>query len=241
MRSKLSFALTALIVCATIVTLGACNRNRTETAQKDRALVRFVNATSYQEPVALYLDKNPVIPDVAPDRVSQYTETDAKRHTVEVRAKDQTAPAATNSESFTAGDSYTIVGFNKRDGTPAVGVFADKRDEPAAGKARIRVIHVADGAEDLDVYPAGSKDALVESVDFNSANYVDVDPGVQSLEIKREGETVVSLTIDNLSLTPGRTETIIVEADANQMLHAIRVQDATSVAETREGRMSQKR
>jgi hypothetical protein len=218
------------MVCGTIVTLSACNRNRTETAQKDRALVRFVNATSYQKPVGLYLDKTPIISDVAPDRVSEYTATDAKRHTVELRSNDQTAPTATNSESFSAGDSYTIVGFNKRDGTPVVGIFADKRDEPAAGKARIRVIHVADGADDLDVYPGGSNDALVESVDFNSANYVDVDPSVQSLEIKREGESVVSLTVDNLSLAPGRTQTIIVETDENQMLHAIRVPDTTSVA-----------
>jgi hypothetical protein len=228
-------SLVLVVLAAVAIAPAACKRDRSEDqagvpAQKERVFVRFVNATAHPEPVALYLDKVAVASDVAPDKVTPFMETDARRHVVEVRSNDPKHPAATNSENFAAGEYYTVVGYSNKEGAPEVAIFEEKRTEPATGKARIHVIHMAPGVEDLDVYSAGSKDALAESIDFNTSSYVEVDPTVRSIEIKREGEGVVSLLIDNLTLTPGDTHTIIVEADKNNMLHAIQAQGPAAAA-----------
>jgi hypothetical protein len=240
MKSKiLHFSAGLAVLVALAAATAACRSERPEDrtgAPAEMARVRFVNATAHPERVALYLDKVAVASDVEPDKVTAFIEAEPKRHVVEVRSNDPNQPAATNSESFAAGEYYTVVGYSRKDGAPEIAIFEEKRSEPGAGKARIHVIHVAPGVDDLDVFPAGSRDALVESIDFNTSSYVEVDPSVRSLEIKREGEDVVSLLIDNLALEPGETQTIIVEADKNNMLHAIQAEGPAPAAVTREGR-----
>jgi hypothetical protein len=191
---------------------------------EEQALVRFVNATSYKEPVDLYLDEAKVLPEVMKDKVTDYSEWAPERHQIELRVAGTSTPAATNSESLSSGERYTVVGFSRMDGTPAVAVFRDSASEPEAGKARIRLIHVADGAAELGVYPSGAKDSLVDGVNYSDESSADVDPGVRALEIRKDGEKVVALKIPELSLEAGKVYTFVVAADQDRKLRAIQLE-----------------
>jgi hypothetical protein len=194
-------------------------------AAKQHALVRFVNATTYTEPVDIYLDEAKVLPEVNRDRVTDYSEWEADRHEIGLRVAGSPTPAATNSESLNANEHYTVVGFSKADGTPGVAVFRDEAAQPDAGKARIRLIHVADGASELGVYPSGAKDSLLDGVNYSNESSADVDPGARTFEIRKQGEKVVAVKIPELTLQAGKTYTIVIAADQDRKLRAIQLEN----------------
>jgi hypothetical protein len=193
---------------------------------KEQALVRFVNATTYTEPVDLYVDEAKVLPEVSRDRVTDYSELSADRHEIELRVTGNVSSSATDSESLGAQEHYTVVGFSKADGTPGVEVFHDTASQPEAGKARIRLIHVADGAAELGVFPSGGKDSLLDGVNYSDESSADVDPGIRMLEIRKQGEKVVAIKIPEISLQAGKTYTIVIAADQDRKLRAIQLDNA---------------
>jgi hypothetical protein len=224
MRSKVfTVAIAALL-------LSACGRNadkNDEPAQlaeiRESSLVRFVNATNFRQPVDVYRDEVKVLPQVGKDKVTEYGEWLAERHDIEMRAPGNSKPIARNSESLGAGQRYTVVGFDKIDGSMGLGVFRDNISKPEIGKARIRLIHVADGADELDVFATGSKSAIVAGVNYNTDASAEVDPRLKSLDIRKEGEKIVAVKVANLALEAGNTYTIIVVADQDHKLRAIQI------------------
>jgi hypothetical protein len=192
----------------------------------DKSLVRFVNATGSVKPIDLYLDDAKAIAEVEANTVTAYAEWSAERHDIQLKTSDAAQPVAQNSESLGAGERYTVVGFSKADGTAEVAVFRDDISKPGEGKARIRLIHVADGATEVDIVPAGAKETLVDGVNFNTASYAEVDPGVKSLEVRKEGEKAPILKIPELTLEPGKTHTIVIAMNpVDRKLRAIQVTD----------------
>lgn len=225
-----------LIVLAALTLLPwACSpKAENETAKttpppEEHALVRFVNATTYTQPVNVYMDEAKMLPEVSKDKVTEYSEWPAKRHEVALRVEGNLAATAKNSESLGSGKQYTVVGFSKVDGTPAVSIFTDGSSIPETGKARIRLIHVADGAAELGVFPSGSKETFLNGVNYNDESSADVDPGPRTLEIRKEGEKIVALKLPQIDLEAGRTYTIVVSADQDRKLHAINIDSSTPV------------
>jgi hypothetical protein len=231
MRFKAFRTAGLLLMVAALAALPLACAPEPETADKpataepqERAFVRFVNATTYTQPVDVYMDNTKVLPEVNRDRATDYSEWPADRHEIALRVAGSAAPSVTNSESLSAKERYTVVGFSKSDGTPGVAVFRDNEAQPEAGKARIRLIHVADGAAELGVYPTGGKDSFLDGVNYSDESSADVDPGVKALEIRKQGEKVVALKIPELSLEPGKTYTIVVAADQDRKLRAIQLE-----------------
>jgi len=217
-----------LIAVATVAVLPFACAPKPETTDKaaapaprDHALVRFVNATTYTDPVDVYVDEAKVLPEVSRDRVIDYSDWPADRHEIELRVTGNVSSSAKNSENLNAQEHYTVVGFSKADGTPGVEVFHDAAGPPEAGKARIRLIHVADGAAELGVFPSGGKDSLLDGVNYSDESSADVDPGIRMLEIRKQGEKVVAVKIPEVSLQAGKTYTFIIAADQDRKLRAI--------------------
>lgn len=196
---------------------------------EEHALVRFVNATAYTQPVDVYMDETKVLPEVSKDKVTEYSEWPAKRHEVELKVEGNLAATAKDSESMGTGKQYTVVGFSKVDGTPAVSIFPDDSKAPETGKARIRLIHVADGAAELGVFPTGGKETFLKGVNYNDESSADVEPGPRALEIRKQGEKVVALKLPQMDLEAGKTYTIVVAADKDKKLRALKVDASTTV------------
>jgi hypothetical protein len=198
---------------------------------RENALVRFVNVTTLRKPVDLYVDDAKALSDISSDEVTDYNEWLAERHDFELRTAGNAKPLATNSENLSAGERYTVVGFNKTDGTSGVAVFRENVSQPETGKARIRLIHVADGADELDVFPAGAKDSIGEGFSYKTDSSAEIDPDVTSLEIRKGGEERVWVKVSDLSLEAGRTYTIVVAVDTDHNPRAILVDSATPIRE----------
>ena len=194
---------------------------------QENALVRFVNATTFKEPVEVYVDEAKVLPDIAKDKVTDYSEWPSQGHDIGLRAAGAPTPAASNSQSLSSGERYTVVGYSRTDGTPAVAVFRDSA-VPEAGKARIRLIHVADGSAELGVYPSGVKDSFLDGVNYSDESSADVDPGVRALEIRKDGEKVVAVKVPELSLEAGQTYTFVVATGQDRKLRAIQLENPDS-------------
>ena len=220
------FALTAVtllpVACATKPE--TTDTSKTAPAQEN-ALVRFVNATTFTEPVEVYVDESKVLPDIVKDKVTEYSEWPSQGHDIGLRASGAPTPAASNSQSLSSGERYTVVGYSRTDGTPAVAVFHDSSAQPEEGKARIRLIHVADGSSELGVYPSGAKDSLLDGVNYSDESSADVDPGVRSLEIRKDGEKVVAVKVPELSLQAGQTYTFVVATGQDRKLRAIQLEN----------------
>src|SRR5688572_15189082 len=234
MRFKAFRAAGLLIAIAALTALPLACAPEPDTAdkpaapeQQERAFVRFVNATTYTQPVDVYLDDTKVLPEINRDRATEYSEWPAERHEIALRVTGSPAPSVTNSESLSPREHYTVVGFSKNDGTPGVAVFNDSKTQPEAGKARIRLIHVADGAAELGVFPSGAKDSLLDGVNYSDESSVDVDPGARGLEIRKQGERVVALKIPEIALEAGKTYTIVIAADQDRKLRAIQLENTS--------------
>ena len=232
MRFKAFRSAGLLLMVAALAALPLSCAPEPDTADKpvtaepqERAFVRFVNATTYTQPVDVYMDDTKVLPEVNRDRATDYSEWPAERHEIALRVVGSAAPSVTNSESLSPQERYTVVGFSKNDGTPGVAVFRDNEAQPEAGKARIRLIHVADGAAELGVFPTGGKDSFLDGVNYSDESSADVDPGIKALEIRKQGEKVVALKLPELSLEPGKTYTFVVAADQDRKLRAIQLEN----------------
>lgn len=86
---------------------------------------------------------------------------------------------------------------------------------PDSGKARIRVIHAAYNAPELDVTIAGSKGKLFSGANFKrEAGYADVVPGTVTLEVRGKNEALVLLTVPRLALKRSTATTVVVTGAA---------------------------
>jgi hypothetical protein len=236
---------TLSVSAAAILGLAACNKTTTEPSQtstggststapsgasakvEDKALVRFLNATS--APKDLYFGDATAFLNIAPQAASPYSELPADRHDFRLFEAGNHAgnPIATNSEGPTAGKHYTIVAMSGPNGLPTLVPIADDLAQPDPGKAKLRVINAAPGVNKVDVYPAGSKSALVDGVDFKEAtNYKEVYPVPAEIDVRSKGaDRNQDVKVRDLSLAPGKLYTLVVMGGNGQPLTTKVIED----------------
>jgi hypothetical protein len=118
-----------------------------------------------------------------------------------------------NSEGLSAGKHYTVVGYEDEKGNPILRVFNDDESAPAAGKAKVRLIHAASGAEPISLWAPGGKDKLVGESRFSATSgWENVDAVNGPLEI-RAGNDASSprVAVPTTALEAGRLYTFVVE------------------------------
>ena len=107
---------------------------------------------------------------------------------------------------------------------------------PDPGKAKVRVINAAPGAKKVDIYPAGSKDAILDGVGFKDATgYKEVNPTVTEIDVRPQGDKANAVTVRNLTLEPGKLYTLVVMGGNGQPLMSRVIEDqlVQSVASVR--------
>jgi hypothetical protein len=86
------------------------------------------------------------------------------------------------------------------------------RDEvvPDSGKARIRVINAALGADDVDVAVQGQKDPLFENVSYGAeAGNKDIVPMTATIEIRREKKAGATILLKHMRFMAGKAYTMV--------------------------------
>ncbi|MEO8027037.1 MAG: DUF4397 domain-containing protein [Bryobacteraceae bacterium] len=177
----------------------------------NQALVRFINATAAPKDLA-FGEMRP-FPAVPANSASAYTQIPSERHDFKLlnSGGNLVDPLVKNSESPTAGMHYSVLAISDKDGKYSLKVLDDDLSRPAAGKAKIRVVHAAAGLNKVDVYPVNSKEALLSGVDFDSAtSYKEVDPGTMELDLRIAGSKKNLHNIKEVRLDPGKLYTVII-------------------------------
>ncbi len=201
----------------------------------DAALVRVVHAVPTTSTVDVTADEMPVFEGVDFREITPYKEIDGQRYGFALRTAGtapESEPLASSSEGLHDGEYYTVFALPGDDGQPVLQVVQDDHEAPTEGKARIRVVHAAANAGELDVVVAGSDETLISGVDFRSVTgYDEVDPAAGELTLRANNGSAAVASIDTVRLEAGKAYTIVVVADAGQTsVETLVFQDAVGTA-----------
>ena len=181
-----------------------------EAKQADVALVRFVNGTTTDKDLA-FGDTMP-FPGIGDRDVTAYKQLPAERHDFKLYAKDdKTTILATNSEGLSAGKHYSILAVNERDGKISLNAISDDLTPPDLGKAKVRVINLAPGVENVDLYVEGKASPIISGAGLDHpTDYKDVDPSDTSLAVRHGVSKKNSAVIKDFKVEAGKLYTVLV-------------------------------
>ena len=185
-------------------------------AQGSDARVRVGHFSADAPPIDVYVDGKPKLRNVPFQAMSDYLNLAAGTHTFDVRAAGSAAtaaPAVTVSQDFVAGKSYTVAAIGPI-ASIAGKVFEDNVTVPAAGKARIRVIHATPSTPSVDVAVKGGA-VLFPKLEFGTSSAsTEVAAGSYEIEVREAGKTEALLT-KPVTLQAGGIYTIAAVPAAN--------------------------
>jgi hypothetical protein len=219
------FGICSFLVASGLVIGVGCNRNdqvRTEgeasrempSKTTGTAFVRFVSAIDAHNNTDLYFGDTKLFTVADAARPTGYTQIPAERRDFNLReaGKPNGMEIEKNSEGLREGKHYTVVGYEDKDGKPVLRVFDDDESAPAAGKAKIRLIHAAPAAEPVSLYVAGRKDKLAGESRFSTAStWQEVDPVNGPLEVRAGDEKTGARAPVTTRVEAGKLYTFVVE------------------------------
>jgi hypothetical protein len=213
------------------VSQGEASREVTPPKTTGTAMVRYVSALDAHSDTDLYFGDQQVFSTSAADVSTAYKQVPAERRDFILRqaGKPDGVEIEKNSEGLTDGKHYTVVGFEDKDGKPVLRVFNDDESAPAAGKAKMRLIHAAPAVEPVNLYVAGRKDKLAGESRFSTAStWQDVDPVNGRLEIRAgDDQTGSRASVPLDGIEAGKLYTLIVEGGpkSGRKLHVVDLVD----------------
>jgi LPXTG-motif cell wall-anchored protein len=166
------------------------------------AQVRVAHLAPDAPNVDVYVNGEPVLTDVAYTTISDYLSLPAGTQQVTVYATgDTSTPVIDTPVEVAAGGAYTIAAVGLvADGSLTAQVYEDDLRSPAAGNAKVRVVHASPDAGPVDVVPRGG-DPLVEGLTFpNATPYAEVPAGTYTLDVNPAGTDDTVLTVPNVAL-----------------------------------------
>ncbi len=211
-------------------TQGEANREAPATKTNGTAYVRFVSAINAHSNSDLYFGDTKLFSTSAAENPTAYKEVPAERRDFILReaGKPDGVEIEKNSEGLSDGKHYTVVGYEDTDGKPVIRVFNDDESAPAAGKAKIRLIHAAAGVVPISVYATGQKDKIAGESRFSSAStWQNVDPVNGPLQVRAgDGKTALHASIPD-RIEAGKLYTIVVEGGpkSGEPLHVVDMVD----------------
>jgi hypothetical protein len=82
-------------------------------------------------------------------------------------------------------------------------LFEDNLSAPAAGEARVNVLHLSPDAPNVDIKAAGTSANIFSNVPFGEGGVVDVPAGTYSFDITGAGSSAVAFTTPSLRFESG--------------------------------------
>lgn len=241
--------LIATLVATTLVA-AACDRTDTSTApvtssspagtstapssesakHRDEALVRIVHAAPSGANVDVFAGDLLFFDGLAFKAVTPYRAIDGKRYAFALRpaGMPQAKPLSSNTEDVKDGDYYTAFAMPGDGHGPNLRIVNDHLDQPASGKARLRVVHAGVDAGTIHIRPSAGED-LFTGVDYQAiTDYRDVTPINGALQVMGADAATPILASVNLHLEAGRYYTLVIVGNAHSspQLEAFLIEDA---------------
>lgn len=209
------------LALASALVLAACSDDD-GTGPDPKSRLRLVHAAPGTNAVALRRGSETLVASTAYGAApAAYVQSDAGAASLAVRLVGGTADLATLSPTLKANDDYTLL-LVKRAAGPALVALSDTNAAPAAGKAKLRIVHAAAAAGNLDVYVT-APDADIAAINPTVAalqpdkatTYQVIDAANRRVRLTTAGTKTVVLDVNPVALTAGQVKTVVaVEAAA---------------------------
>lgn len=198
--------------------------------QRHEALVRVVHAIPAGAPIDIYAGDLAVFASLAYKAVLPYRVIEGKRYVFSARpaGMPNAQPLASNTEGLDDGKYYTVFALPGTNHGVHLRVVDDLLTAPAAGRARLRVVHGAIDAGEVDVAVTGGA-ILFDGVDFQSVTgYEEVEPTTGQIEIRQEGQPAALVTIAGARIEAGRFYTVVLVGNVRSTpkIEAFLIEDA---------------
>lgn len=216
--TRMSFALLALVA-----TVGACGDDDDGddgNGPNGTAQARVVHASADAPNIDVLLEDSLVITDLAFGSASDYGELVSGSRNIKARATGGVDNIINRDITLRADSSHTVLLANDADDIETI-VLVDNRTPPTAGNIKLRVVHAAPAAGDVDVYvtaPEADISAIeptLSDVEFrDDSGYLEVPAGEYQVRVTIAGEKTVILDGGSLTLASGDIRTAVaLEAD----------------------------
>ncbi len=205
----------AKLIAASTVVAASVGFYVSPASAQEEAKIRVGHFSPDAPAVDIYVDGRKTFAQVRFPLMSAYTPVAAGKHTVDVRAAGSasTDPALISVVAdLAAGKPYLVAALGPAAALQGA-LIEDDLTAPAAGKAKVRVIHAAVGGPAVDVVVAGST-KLFEGIEFGkAAPYSEVDATKYDLSVRAAGKST-QLVGKVVSLQSGGVYTIVAIGDA---------------------------
>ena len=202
-----------------------------------QAQVRVAHLSSDAPNVDVYVNGEPVaaLTDVPYGTVSGYLPLPAGTQQVTVYATgDTSAPVIDAPVELAAGGAYTVAAVGLvSDASLTAQVYEDDVSAPAAGNAKVRVVHASPDAGPVDVATADGT-YLASGLGYPSASaYAEVPAGTYDVNVLAAGTDTVAISAPGTSVADGGVYTAFATGTASAgSLGVILVQDNAAGVET---------
>jgi hypothetical protein len=207
---------TLLALALTVGIAGtACSDDNTTapTPAPSTANVRVMHASPDAPNVDVLVDNVVVLTNVPFEAVSGYLSVPAGSHNVKVNATGTSTTVIDADVSLTAGTNYTVMATGLLASIEPL-VLTDDLANPAAGNAKVRLVHAAPSAPTVDIYvtaPGADISMLaptLSDVPFRGySDYLEVPAGDYQVRVAVAGTKTVALDSGTLSLAAGEIRT----------------------------------
>lgn len=195
---------------------------------RDHALIRIVDAVPAAGNFDLFAGDLILFDGLGFKSVSAYRALDGQRYAFALRpaGMPHAQPLSTNTENLKDGGFYTAVAIPEDGHGPRLRIVEDNLDAPAAGKARLRVVHGGTGAGTVNLRASGASEALFDSVEYQAVtDYKDVTAMNGAIEISSKGQSAPAVSVTSAHLEAGRYYTLVIVGSAPK-LEAFLIEDA---------------
>ena len=208
MRNRLAIAAFALLA------LTACDDDD-PTNPPAQGRVRVVHAISDVTALDILMNDAAVKTDLAYKTADAYRGRNVGEVDIEIREADAATDLLTVDLEVEEDDDYSIIAYGS-EATPKSIPLTDNNAAPAAGKAKVRVVHAADGEASFDVYvvedeaDVATANPVATNIAAGQASaYVTVDAETYFVVLTEVGDKDEVLSVPDIDLTNGKIRTVI--------------------------------
>lgn len=189
-------------------------------AQDANARIRVVHASPDAPHVDVWVDGARVLSNLPYREYSEYLSLPAKGYDIRVTPSGSTTVVLQASPVLAAGKDYTVLAVGRVSGGSqplSVLLLTDENNvEPAPGNVKMRVVHGAPGAPDVDVYVTTPYEALdaktpvLSGVPFKAASgYLTVPVQMYQARVAVAGTKTIAIDTGRLPTWSGAVRTIV--------------------------------
>jgi hypothetical protein len=204
---------------------------------EDLTMVRFVHAAPNAPDLSVSTgERGSMFSQVSFKDVTPYREIEENRPEFQAMPANQPTgePLAKNAELVLDGKYYTVIAVPSDDGRGVeLEALRDDGDRGDATKARVRFVHAAPRAGDIDVIVNNDAEPFFDDIAFGGdPNYKELMPGAALIQVRAGKANTVLLRMSEMQFAAGESVTIVLThpSGASDKIEAIRITDQDRAA-----------